>query len=150
MLDKHNPPVFGLDKIKYFFNLLAAVAESVFHDLARYVPLLVWEQNYTGALDVCTLQGFDPSRKPVMEYTEADDASFMFIGHVPPFILGTAAECTSIPLIFGQYCILVIKHYDVPSTYLGFQINRGNDFAGIHKPYSFPADFFLHLFPDWV
>ena len=55
MLNKHDPPVLWLYKIENLLNLLAAIAETVFHHLPGNVPLLVGEQHDTGALDIGAL-----------------------------------------------------------------------------------------------
>ena len=127
MLDKHDPSILGFDEIKDLLNLLCAVPQSIFHNLLGDMSLLVGEKNHTGALNICAFKRFHPPRKPIVENTEADDASLVSISHVSPLVLGAAAQGASVPLIFGQYCILVIENYYVPPPNLGFQINRGDN-----------------------
>ena len=85
-----------------------------------------------------------------MEYTEANNTSFLLVSHMPPFILGPAAEGAGVPFVLGQYRILVVEYYYVPSPYLAFQIDRGNNFGGVHQADTFSADFLLEFFPDWI
>ena len=55
MLNKHDPPVLWFYKIEDLLDLLATIAETVFHHLSGNMPLLIGEQHDTGALNVGTL-----------------------------------------------------------------------------------------------
>ena len=54
MLDQHDPSVLRLYEIEDLLNLLAGVAESVFHHLSSNMSLLVWKQYNSAALDIST------------------------------------------------------------------------------------------------
>ena len=56
MLNKHDPPVIWFYKIEDLLDLLATIAETVFHHLSGNMPLLIGEQHNTGALNIGTLQ----------------------------------------------------------------------------------------------
>ena len=150
MLDKHDPSVLGFDEIKDLLNLLAAVAQSILHHLSSNMSLLVGEQNHTGALNISAFQRFHSPRKTVVENTKADDTSLVSISHVSPLVLGAAAQGASVPLIFGQDCILIIKYDNAPPAYLAFQINGGYDLRGVDQSYPLASNLFLEVFPYWV
>lgn len=62
-----------------------------------------------------------------MKYREAYYTPLLSIRHVAPFILGTAAQGAGVPLIFGQYRILVVEYDNAPSAYLAFQIDGSHN-----------------------
>ena len=150
MLDEHDPAVFWFNEIKNFFNLLAAVTESVFHNFFGYMSLLIWKEYHARALDVCAFQRLDSPAKAIVKYTEAHNASSILICHVSAFVLSTATEGAGIPLILRKYRILVVEDYNISSPYLGLQIDGCNNSRSINKFYSFATDFLLQSFPHWI
>ena len=150
MLDEHDPPVFGLYEVEDLFYLLATISESIFHHFSGDVALLVREQDDSRALDVGALERLHPSRESIVKNTEAYDAAFMFVRHVAPLVLGTTTQCASVPLVFGQYCILVIEHDYISPANLSLKVDGGNNLAGINQFYALSTDVCLEFFPYWI
>ena len=68
MLYQHDPPVSRCNEIKNFIDLRTGIAQTVFHNFSCNMSLLIWKENYSGALNVGTLEGFYPPAEPVVEY----------------------------------------------------------------------------------
>ena len=88
MLHEHNPAVLRLYKIKYLIDLFGRVTESVFHNLARNMALLVRKQYHSTGLNVRAFERFHSPGKSIMENRKANHPAFIMIGHVSSLVLG--------------------------------------------------------------